>query len=104
VVLCLTGEGFARTLIKEGARSALWRGATTAIVGILLTLLSDIHDFRHMLMQFPELLIFQIGCIVAIAEYFDLRLLQHLNPTVDAAEEPEEDMGFVFSGSGKRAA
>lgn len=80
VVLCLTGEGFARTLSREGVRSALWRGTTTALVAVLITLLSQINGFRNLFLYFPELLIVQIGCIVAIAEFFDLRLLAWLNP------------------------
>ena len=80
VVLCLTGEGFARTLSREGVRSALWRGTMTALVAVLITLLSQINGFRSLFLYFPELLIVQIGCIVAIAEFFDLRLLAWLNP------------------------
>jgi len=81
VVLCLTAEGFARTLSKEGLWSATWRGTMTAIVALLITLLSEINGFRNLFLYFPELLIMQIGCIVAIAEFFDLRLLRWLNPT-----------------------
>jgi len=80
VVLCLTGEGFARTLSREGVRSALWRGTMTALVAVLITLLSQINGFRNLFLYLPELLIVQIGCIVAIAEFFDLRLLAWLNP------------------------
>jgi len=80
VVLCLTGEGFARTLTREGLRSAMWRGAMTAFVAVLITLLSQIPGFEYLLLRFPELLIVEIGCIVIIAEFFDLRLLQWLNP------------------------
>jgi len=80
VVLCLTGEGFARTLSREGMYSALWRGTMTALVAVLITLLSKIGGFRGLLLHFPELLIVQIACIVAIAEFFDLRLLASLNP------------------------
>lgn len=81
VVLCLTGEGFARTLSKEGLRSAMWRGAMTTLVAVLITLLSQIREVEHLFLRFPELLFVQIGCIVVIAEFFDLRLLQWLNPT-----------------------
>lgn len=80
VVLCLTGEGFARTLTREGLRSAMWRGTMTALVAVVITLLSQIPGFVRLLLRFPELLIVQIGCIVIIAEFFDLRLLEWLNP------------------------
>lgn len=80
VVLCLAGDGFARTLVKEGARSALWRGAMTALVAILITLMADIPGFETFMLRFPEILFLEIGLIIAIAEYFDFRLLQDLNP------------------------
>lgn len=88
VVLCLTGEGFARTLTREGLRSAMWRGTMTAFVAVLITLLSRIPGFVYLLLRFPELLIVQIGCIVIIAEFFDLRLLQWLNPSIDKKRSP----------------
>ncbi len=81
VVLCLTAEGFARTLVKEGARSAVWRGGMTALVAVLITLLSRVPGFGALLGRHPEILVAQIGAIVVIAEYFDLRLLQGLNPS-----------------------
>ena len=80
VVLCLTGEGFARTLAKEGPRSAMWRGTMTALLAVLITMISTVEGLQQLLMHFPELLIVQIGCIVVISEYFDLRLLQWINP------------------------
>lgn len=80
IALCLTGEGFARTLSQEGRKSAVWRGATTVLVAILITFLSQINGLRSMFLYFPELLMSQIGCIVVIAEFFDLRLLSRLNP------------------------
>jgi hypothetical protein len=80
VVLCLTGDGFARTLSREGLRSAMWRGVTTAFAAVLITLLSQTRAIENILLHFPELLITQVGCVVAIAEFLDLRLLHWLNP------------------------
>jgi len=80
VVLCLAGEGFARTLSKEGLRSATWRGTMTALVAVLITLLSQMPALEHLLLRFPELLVAQVACIVVISEFLDLRLLQGLNP------------------------
>lgn len=82
VVLCLMGEGFARTLSREGVGSALWRGTMTALVAVLITFLFQIHGFRSLFLHFPELLVVETGCIVVIAEFFDLRLLARLNPPV----------------------
>ena len=82
IVLCLISEGFARTLNREGQRSALWRGAMTALVAVLITLLYQVQGFRRLFLCFPELLIFEIGCIIVMAGYFDLRLLGRWNPPV----------------------
>lgn len=80
VVLCLTGDGFARTFYKEGMRSALWRGAATAAVAVLITLLWSIPGFVNLLIRFPELLILEVGLIIVIAEFFGFRLFQNVNP------------------------
>jgi hypothetical protein len=74
------GEGVAKTLSKEGVKSAVWRGTATVLVAILITLFSQINGFRNMFLYYPELLLCQIGCIVVISEFFDLRLLSFLNP------------------------
>jgi len=88
VVLCLTGEGFSRALTREGTRSAMWRGAMTVLLAVLFTLLTEIHALQQLLLRFPELLIVQIGCVVVIAEYFDLRLLQWMNPVPQRRVSP----------------
>jgi hypothetical protein len=90
VVLCLTGEGFARTLAKEGPLSAMWRGAMTALLAVLITLMTAIAGLQQLMMRFPELLIVQIGCIVVVSEYFDLRLLQWINPVPPPKAVPKE--------------
>ena len=82
VVLCLMGEGLAKTLTREGPRSALWRGAMTALLAVVITLLSEIPGFTSLLLHYPELLVLQVGCIVFIAKSLDLRLLEFLNPPV----------------------
>ncbi len=78
--LSLTAEGFAKTLSKEGLKSATWRGFMTAFVAVLITLISQIDAFRNLFLYCPELLVMQMGCIMVIAEFFDLRLLRYLNP------------------------
>jgi hypothetical protein len=82
VVLCLMGEGLAKTLAREGLRSALWRGAMTALLAVVVTLLSDISGLRNLLLHYPELLLLQVGCVVLIAKVLDLRLLEWMNPPV----------------------
>jgi hypothetical protein len=85
-VLCLIGDAFARILNKEGLRSALWRAATTVLLGVVLTWVFMIPGLQRVLLNYPELMITQIGIIVVIAEYFDLRLLKWLNPGTDDDE------------------
>ncbi|MHC4704541.1 MAG: 7TM domain-containing protein [Planctomycetota bacterium] len=82
--LCLIADGFAKTLAKEGALSALWRGTMTALVAILITLLAQNEAAREAVLRYPELLFIQIGCIVVIAKFLDFRLLSRLNPVVPA--------------------
>jgi hypothetical protein len=82
VVLCLMGEGLAKTLAREGWRSALWRGAMTALLAVVITLLTQIPGFRNLLLHYPELLILQVGCIVFIAKFLNVRLLEWMNPPV----------------------
>jgi len=82
VALCLTADSFARIRLKEGFRSAVWRGAMTALVAVLITFLSQIQTLKAILLRFPELLFAQIGCIVVIAKFLDFRLLHWLNPAV----------------------
>jgi hypothetical protein len=82
VVLWLMGEGLAKTLAREGPLSAFWRGAMTALLAAAIALLSEVPGFKDLLLRFPELLILQVGCIVFIAKFLDLRLLEGLNPPV----------------------
>ncbi|MBL7189400.1 MAG: hypothetical protein ISS70_23980 [Phycisphaerae bacterium] len=79
IALCLMGEGFARILSREGLGSALWRGTMTAFVAVLITFMFQIDGFRKVFLYFPELLIFEIGFIIVIAEFLDFRLLRRLN-------------------------
>ncbi|MDB6029175.1 MAG: hypothetical protein JWM68_5398 [Verrucomicrobiales bacterium] len=81
VVICLTAEGFARTLAKEGSKSAVWRGGMTAFVAVLIALISEQSHVANLLLHFPELLLVQVGVILFIAQFLNLRLLKNLNPT-----------------------
>lgn len=100
VVLCLIGEGFARTMIKEGSLSALWRGSMTIVIAVLLAWLSQMESLRHVLLNYPELLIAQIGCIIAISEFFDWRLLQWMNPGYDEEDAMETNEVNSYGSEG----
>ncbi len=90
VVLCLTGEGFARTLIKEGRRSAIWRGAMTVAVAVLITWISATETFTWLLLRFPEMIVLQIAGIIAISEYANWRLLESLVPAPVKPKRPRQ--------------
>jgi hypothetical protein len=80
VVLCLMGEGLARTLRREGRISALWRGSMTALLAVAIAALTLVPGFLGLLLAYPELLVFQVGLIVVIARLLDFRLLAWINP------------------------
>ncbi len=102
--LCFTGEGFARTLSKEGAVSAFWRGGFTVLVAIGITFIAQIQQLQDILLNYPELLVLQTGVIILIAEAFDLRLFQWVNPPArktkssdKATENKQIEQLFQFS-------
>jgi D-alanine-D-alanine ligase len=101
VVLCLAGDGFAIKLNKEGPASALWRGATTAVVAVLITWLSNIPGLDLYLLSFPELVIHLVVWMIVVSEHFDLRLLAWLNPVV--GEEGEQPRRTTWVDTGSRA-
>ena len=95
--LCLIADGFAKTLAKEGRRSAIWRLTMTALVAVLITLVAQNHTARQAVLRYPELLFVQIGCIVVIAKFLDFRLFSRLNPPV-AATSPRESAENLLAG------
>lgn len=82
VVLTLAGEAFAKTLRKEGQRSALWRAGSTAVLALVITGLSSVSVLRDGLIAFPELELVVVAAIILTCEYMPFRALQHLNPPV----------------------
>jgi hypothetical protein len=84
VVLVLVGEKVAVTMKREGMRSGLWRAATTAAVGIVLTAIASIPGLGRLLLGHPELLLVEIALIVVVSTLCPWRLLERLNPTAAA--------------------
>lgn len=102
VVLCLTADGFRRTLRREGGASALWRGGMTALAAVLLALLASSSSLQTILSRFPELALLQIGLILVISKYLAFRFLSGLNPVpqemtkaVKGNERNSEDDEFL---------
>lgn len=76
IVLALLAEGIARTVEREGTRSAYWRTFTTLTVAFLVASISRVLPIREILLEFPELCLVQIAAIPLVSEFLDLRLLQ----------------------------
>ena len=79
VSLCLISEQFAKSLYDKGARIALWRGTMTIVAGVVICLISRIPGSLHFFLRFPELLIAQLGCVLAVTEFLDFRLCEKLH-------------------------
>lgn len=80
VVMTLTGEAFANTYRKEGTRSALWRTGMTAVVGVLIALLTAPAAVRGVLLHFPEVTLLCLAGTLIIGTSCKFRVLQSLNP------------------------
>lgn len=80
VVLTLSGDAFATTLRKEGARSAVWRAGATALVGLAITGIASVRWYQDLLVRYPELMLTVLGVTIVTADLLALRLLQAWNP------------------------
>lgn len=76
ISLCLISDSFAKSLYEDGLTVAGWRAAMTILVAMLITGISRIPGGMRLLLYYPELLIAQVGCILMIAQFLDLRLLE----------------------------
>ena len=79
ISLCLISEHFAKALYEKGVRNAVWRGSMTVLTGVLICLISRIPGLMHLFLKFPELLIAQIGCIIVVQQFLNLRLIEKLH-------------------------
>ncbi|MBL8761480.1 MAG: hypothetical protein JNL50_09280 [Phycisphaerae bacterium] len=80
VVLALSGDAFAVTLRREGARSAVWRAVATAGAALAITAISSIEQLQVALVRFPELLLAVVACVILSARHMKWRLLERWNP------------------------
>lgn len=90
ISLCLISEHFARALYEKGVLNAVWRGSMTVLAGVFISRLSQIPGVMHVFLRFPELLIAQIGCVVAVAEFLNLRVLEKYQPVGGLQLEQEQ--------------
>lgn len=80
VVMTLTGEAFANTYRREGTKSAVWRTGMTALVGVIITLLTGPAAVREALLRFPEITLLCLAGILVIGTSCKFRMLQAMNP------------------------
>lgn len=80
VVMTLTGEAFANTYRREGTKSALWRTSMTALVGVVISLLTAPTIVRQTLLHFPEVTLLCLAGILVIGTSCKFRVLQAMNP------------------------
>jgi hypothetical protein len=55
----------------------------TALAAAVIALVCSIHEVARLFLRYPELLLADVGAIIVIGRYLDLRLLEALNPKVD---------------------
>ncbi|MFQ5650975.1 MAG: 7TM domain-containing protein [bacterium] len=80
VVLTFAAEGFAKTLYKEGLKSAVWRALMTIIVAVLIYELTNFPGMHEFVLRFPELLLIQIGLIYLVGRCCKFHALEFVNP------------------------
>jgi D-alanine-D-alanine ligase len=77
IIMAMMAEGIAKTLANDDAVAAAWRAASTIVLAIILALIGKTQVVASLALQFPELLVTELVAIVLIAEFLDLRLLEH---------------------------
>ncbi len=87
VVLTFASDGFARTLSKEGLRSAAWRAMTTILIAGFVHLLVAGPRVLAFMRENPAVLLVQMLVIVLISKKLNLQLLAFLNPAPQGKRE-----------------
>ena len=93
VVLCLTADGFARAVDKEGLRGATHRAITTITLAAAITGIVNVSTVRHLLFSYPELLALEMAGIVFVSTKLRLGLFapKSTNKKSSEREEQEDD-------------
>ena len=76
IILAMMAEAIAATLDQNRPGSAAWRFGWTVVLALVLFGLMNAPRFLELLLRAPELMVMQLGAIVLVSEYLDLRLLQ----------------------------
>lgn len=80
VVLCLSADGFARVMAKDGTRQAIHRGTVTLLIAIAISVLGGIPEVARFLFQFPEFVLIEIAALLVISTHMKWDLLGKLLP------------------------
>lgn len=89
VVLVLVGEKVALTMKREGVLSGISRATSTALVGVVVTVVASLPGLDRILLTHPELLLVEIWLIVAVSTLCAWRLLASLTSRPDHPSVPE---------------
>ncbi len=87
VVLCLTADGFAKALEKEGMPSAVSRAGATLGTAILINLVIQIDSVSDVLFDYPEFVLVEVALILLVATRLRLGLLERFQPVVGVDSE-----------------
>jgi len=101
ISLALICEAFTKTLEEKGLAEAAWPTLNTVIVGMVINWIATFHGMLHLLVRFPELLIFEIGVVLLIEEYMHFGVLEGKNPfLIKGAELVDESRQLAAAGLG----
>lgn len=75
VALCLTCEAFASRLRSRGAAEAFARTTATAIAASVIALVASVPGLFEWLVRHPEMLVAEVGAVLGIDGWLNLRLL-----------------------------
>lgn len=76
IILAMLAEGFAKTMDRDSASVALWRGGATLLVALAIAGMHAWSPVADAMLRFPELMLTHLAAIVMVSEFLDLRLLQ----------------------------
>ncbi len=76
IILAMMAEAIAATLDQNRPGIAAWRFGWSLVLALVLLGLMNAPWFLGLLLRAPELMVMQLGAIVLVSEYLDLRLFQ----------------------------
>lgn len=85
IALCLTCETFASKLRYRGTAEAIARTMATALAACAIALVASVPGLFDWLLRHPEMLVAQIGAVLVIDGWLNLRLLTRASDRVSWA-------------------